>query len=129
MAEFIQGTLTFANLMLSIFVMVYAASLILKSPTRQHKIPWVSLFFASIVFFILESAKALHFLGFIDIGSATVYLDSLFISAVLFVFVIQHRILVGQEFILIHRRGKKTSIQKHSETKTEVRHLVTIKKK
>ncbi|MCA9478588.1 MAG: hypothetical protein KC535_05565 [Nanoarchaeota archaeon] len=127
-SEFIQGTLTFANLMLSIFVLVYAASFIQKSESHQHRRPWVSLFFASTVFFLLESVKALHFLEFINLGNAIFYLDSVFIAVVLFTFIFQHKMLIEQGIILIHRRGNKTTIRKQKETATEIHHIVTIKK-
>ena len=128
MTEFIQGTLTFANLMLSIFVMVYAASFIQKSNHKSHRKPWISLFFASIVFFLLESVKALHFLEFINLGNTAFYLDSLFIAAVLFTFIFQHKMLVEQGIILIHTRGSHATITKQKETETEIHHIVTIKK-
>lgn len=129
MSEYVQGTLTFANLMLSIFVMVYAASFLQKTQDSSHRKPWSSLFFASIVFFLLESVKALHFLEIINLGNSAFYLDSLFIAAVLFTFILQHKVLVEQGVILIHGRGNHTTIKKHSETDTEIKHMITITKK
>ncbi|MGM5481804.1 MAG: hypothetical protein ACQESE_05345 [Nanobdellota archaeon] len=120
MTFFMQGALSFANILISIFVLVFAISFLKKTVGVKDRNPWIFLLIAVIVFFLMQVAKIFHLLGYIDISGYSFYLDSMFIAIILFTFIFQYNLILTSEKIEIEKKKahhKRTSVAKNRKNK------------
>lgn len=105
MGDFIiQGILSFTNIFIAVFVLVFAASFLKKTESHRHRNPWIFLFCAVIIFFFIQILKVFELLGQVDLGGYMFYLDSMFLAVVLFTFVFQYNLILNSELIQITRK-------------------------
>ncbi len=115
---FLQGVMSYTNLVLALFVLVFAIFFLRETAHTKHRQPWVFLLFAIIVFFSLQVVNVLGILGFVNISSFRFIFDLLFLTIILFTFIFQYSLILHSEKLMIQRHEKITKKQ----TKTPKKH-------
>lgn len=129
MSYFIQGSLSFANILLAVFVLFFAFSFLKKTKENKDRNPWIFLFMAVVIFFIIQILKVLELMGHINLDVYMFYLDSMFIAIILFTFVFQYNLILNSEIIQISRKsGGKDIKNLESELKSVERIERKLKK-
>ncbi|MBN1175617.1 hypothetical protein JXA48_03160 [Candidatus Woesearchaeota archaeon] len=120
MTYFIQGSLSFANILLAVFVLFFAISFLRKTKENKDRNPWLFLLIAVVVFFCIQILKVLELMGHIHLDTYMFYLDSMFIAIVLFTFIFQYNLILSSELIQIKRKEDSKGSLKNlqSELKT-----------
>ncbi|MFP4195955.1 MAG: hypothetical protein ACLFSN_04275 [Candidatus Woesearchaeota archaeon] len=117
MTFFMQGALSFANILISIFVLVFAISFLKKTVKRKDRNPWIFLLIAVIVFFFMQVTKVFDLLGYINISGYSFYMDSMFIAIILFTFIFQYNLILNSELIEIRKKQTKKATIKMNKAK------------
>lgn len=104
MDYFIQGSLSFANILLAAFVLFFAISFLRKTKETKDRNPWFFLLVAVVVFFCIQILKVVELMGYINLDTYMFYLDSMFIAIVLFTFIFQYNLILSSELIQIKRK-------------------------
>ena len=118
MADFIQGFLSFANILLAVFVLFFAISFLKKTKETKDRNPWLFLLIAVIIFFVIQILKVLELMGHISLDSYMFYLDSMFIAIILFTFIFQYNLILSSELIQIKRKDDPELKDLESELKS-----------
>lgn len=103
---FIEGVLSIANILLSIFVLAFAIIFLRKTVHHRNRNPWLFLMVAISVFFLMQVLNILSILGFMNVSFLRYYLDSMFIAIVLFTFIFQYNLVLNSELIVITKNSK-----------------------
>lgn len=130
MTYFIQGSLSFANILLAVFVLFFAISFLRKTKENRDRNPWIFLLIAVVVFFCIQILKVLELMGHINLNTYMFYLDSMFIAIVLFTFIFQYNLILSSELIQIKRKTSSSELESiQSDIKTVEKIEKELKKK
>ena len=98
---FIQGALTVANLLVSLFVLIFAILFLARTKSVRARQPWIFLMIAVIVFFIMQLFNTLVILEVAHIEGYQFIFDSMLIAILLFTFIFQYNLILNSELITI----------------------------
>lgn len=106
---FLQGMISYANLLLALFVLIFAIFFLKDTVHHKHRNPWVFLLCAVVVFFLLQVINVLSIVGLVNLNSFRFVFDLLFLAIILFTFIFQYTLILKSEKIFIrqHARVKK----------------------
>ena len=112
MSSYMSITLEFANLVISLFALIYGVFFIVFTARHKHKLPWIFLTISIALFFIFQ---LLFLLSSFGIESELLNLSKLFAgtgfaSMVLLSFVYQMDLILKSSYILIQKKGSKKII-------------------
>ncbi len=85
------------NFLIALFVMVFAIFYLKNIWRTDSKKPWLLLFVAIVVYFILQSANLLSVAGYFSMNIARWIFDLVFLVALLFTFIFQYYLLYLSE--------------------------------
>jgi amino acid transporter len=107
--SFFQGMISYANLLLALFVLVFAIFFLKDTVHHKHRHPWIFLLCAVVVFFLLQVINVLSILGILNLNNFRFIFDLLFLGIVLFTFIFQYTLILKSEKIFIqqHQRVKR----------------------
>jgi len=126
MIDFIQGSLSFANILLAVFVLFFAISFLRKTKYTKDRNPWLFLLVAVIIFFCIQVLKIFELLGHIRLDTYMFYLDSMFIAIILFTFIFQYNLILSSELIQIKRKDASKGL---SDLESELKSVEVIEHK
>lgn len=115
MTSFVHGMLGIANIVLSIFVLLFAIGFLRKTKRMKNRNPWIFLLIAVIIFFVIQTTKLLSVLGIIPLTGYSFYLNSMFVAILLFTFIFQYNLILNSELIEIKKKknhAKKKAARK-----------------
>jgi len=101
---FVQGMISFANLVIATFVLIFAIFFLRETVHTKYRYPWIFLLVAVIVFFSLQIVNVLSLFGFVEIGMYRFIFDLLFLAVILFTFIFQYTLILHSEKIMIMRQ-------------------------
>lgn len=85
------------NCLLSIFVLVFAIFYLRQVWGSKSYYPWMLLFIASLIYFVLQAANLLSVAGYFSMDVARWIFDLVFLVVLLFTFVFQYFLLTVSE--------------------------------
>ena len=121
MSYYLHGVFAIANIILSVFVLWFAFSFLKRTSQGKDRNPWFFMFFAVVVFFVMQLINILHLFGITDFTTYRIYFDSMFLAIILFTFVFQYNLILNSELILI--AGKSVEKKARDEASSELRRL------
>jgi hypothetical protein len=107
MNTFLQGSLIITNLLISLFVLVFACMFLHSTKSVEGRKPWLFLLFAVVIFFVMQVVTAIWFFTGLDTTQFTYVFNSMFIAILLFTFIFQYNLILNSELITIVRKHKK----------------------
>ena len=102
--SFLQGMISIANLLISLFVLIFAIFFLGRMHHHRKKKPWVFLFGAVIVYFALQVANILSYAGLFNMEVFRFYFDLIFLAIVLFTFVLQYNLVLHSDRHQLHKK-------------------------
>jgi hypothetical protein len=115
--DYLGGILEIANVIISLFVLIYAWSFLRQTADVRDRKPWVYLFIAAAVFFLFEVLGVLDVFNFSNIPNLRSFLESAFIALILFVFIFQYDLILKSDLILITRKIAREEGNEEAEAK------------
>ncbi|MFW6230448.1 MAG: hypothetical protein ACOC32_00295 [Nanoarchaeota archaeon] len=109
MEAYLEITLEFANIVISLFAFIYGLFFLVYTAKHKHKMPWVYLTVAAVLFFLFQGFSLLESFG-IDsdvLSIIRLVLGTGFASMVLLSFVWQMDLIMNSSYILIEKKGTK----------------------
>ena len=85
------------NFLIALFVLVFALFYLRNVWNTKSKTPWLLLFVAVLVLFVLQSANLLSVAGYFSMDSARWIFDLVFMVVLLFTFIFQYYLLSCSE--------------------------------
>lgn len=117
-AVFYEGVVSIANLLISIFVLIFAIFFLHRMRHHRGKKPWVLLFFAIIVFLVLQIFNVLGIVGLFDLTQYRLYFDLIFLAIMLLTFIMQYNLVLHSERVIEeHRRVLALKAQQENKPK------------
>jgi hypothetical protein len=120
--EFVGVWLSYANIFIATFIMIYAYLFLNQTNSHHDRRPWEFLFAASILYLGYHILFAMYLSGFTSLGAAIatdVFRDLfafLYGGCVLLAFVSQHDLILRSQLILISKKDR-APVEKALEVK------------
>ena len=109
--NFIIGMLRITNLLISIFILLYAYLFLNKAAKRTERRPWDYLFIASFIFLLYQIFSLTYYFSKspLPISSSliTMMVEFLYSGLILLAFVSQHELIIRSPLLLISRKSEK----------------------
>ncbi len=103
---YLKIMLEFANIAISLFALIYGVFFLIYTTKHRHKLPWVYLTMATVLFFAFQSLFLLESFGISSSKLVTIRLiiGTGFASMVLLSFVYQMDIILRSSYVFIQRK-------------------------
>ncbi len=115
--DYIIGVLRITNLLIAIFILLYAYLFLIKTTRRSERKPWDYLFFSAFIFLLYQVFSIVALFAnsqfwAVNEGVVGVLVEFLFSGLVLLAFVSQHDLILNSPLILISRKGDEEYTEK-----------------
>jgi len=107
------------NFLISLFILVFAIFYLRSVWRSNSRNPWLLLFFAIIVFFILQVANLLSVAGYFSMVEARWVFDAVFLAIVLFTLIFQYYLLYLSELKHSKKKHYKSDYLKKKSNKSK----------
>lgn len=109
MGVHLEVVLEFANIVITLFALIYGLFFILHTAKHNHKMPWVYLTVGAVMFLTFQIFGLLQSFGLHGemIALTKTIVGTGFVSMVLFSFVSEVDIILKSSYILIQKKGYK----------------------
>jgi len=109
MNSYIQGLFTIANVIIALFISLYAYLFLTKTNKHRERRPWDFLFVSSLLFLIFELVSLFVYFGIIqfvgfDLLVVSKIFEFLYSGFVLLAFINQHDLILKSHLILISKK-------------------------
>jgi hypothetical protein len=109
MGVYVEVVLEFANIVITLFALIYGLFFIVHTARHQHKMPWVYLTVGSVLFLINQCLSLAQNFGFRGehVALTQTFVGTGFASMILLAFISEVDIILKSSYILIQKKGEK----------------------
>lgn len=102
--EYVKYLLGFANIFISLFIIIFAVIFLRKTEPHENRKPWSYMLVAVIVYFLFEVLSVVGVFSTSILPELKDFFKTFFVAIVLYVFVYQHYLISKSNKILIRRK-------------------------